>query len=139
MRDAWRPETPSHHRPTMLSDLRFAARQLVKAPGFTAVALLTLGLGIGSCTCMFSVINSVLFRPLPYPNSDQLILIREQDPPQFPEFSVAPGNFFDWRAQSTVFQNLAAIRFRPESEPIASRMPSRNGKARPQSGQSGSP
>ncbi len=95
----------------MFSDLRFAVRQLVKAPGFTAVALLTLGLGIGSCTCMFSVINSVLFRPLPYPNSDQLILIREQDPPQFPEFSVAPGNFFDWRAQSTAFQNLAAIRF----------------------------
>jgi putative ABC transport system permease protein len=95
----------------MFSDLRFAVRQLLKSPGFTAVALLTLGLGIGACTCMFSVINSVLFRPLPYPDPDQLILIREQDPPRFPEFSVAPGNFFDWRSQSTVFQNLAAIRF----------------------------
>jgi putative ABC transport system permease protein len=95
----------------MLSDLRFAIRQLFKSPGFTAVALLTLGLGIGACTCMFSVINSVLFRPLPYPDSHQLILIREQDPPQFPEFSVAPGNFFDWRSQSTVFQNLAALKF----------------------------
>jgi putative ABC transport system permease protein len=95
----------------MLSDLRFALRQLVKSPGFAVIAVLTLGLGIGACTCMFSVVDSVLFRQLPFPESDRLVMVRETDPPQFPEFSVAPGNFFDWQAQTTVFKSLAAISY----------------------------
>jgi putative ABC transport system permease protein len=94
----------------MLSDFRFALRQLAKAPGFTAVALLTLALGIGACTAIFSVVNSVLLRPLDYPDPDRLVVLRETNLPQFPEFSVAPGNYFDWRQQSTSFEHLAAAR-----------------------------
>jgi putative ABC transport system permease protein len=93
----------------MMNDLRFAARQLVRAPGFTALALLTIALGIGACTAIFSVVNAVLLRPLPYPESDRLVVIRETNLPQFPEFSVAPGQYFSWLEQSTSWQSLAAF------------------------------
>jgi len=94
----------------MLSDLRFALRQLIKAPGFTVVAILTLALGIGACTAIFSVVNSVLLRPLAYAAPERLVVIRETKLPQFPQFSVAPGNYFDWRQQATSFTELAAGR-----------------------------
>jgi putative ABC transport system permease protein len=94
----------------MLSDFRLALRRLRQAPGFTAVAVSTLALGIGACTAIFSVVNSVLLRPLAYPESERLVVIRETCLPKFPEFSVAPGNYFDWRAQSTSFEELAALR-----------------------------
>ncbi len=95
----------------MLSDLRFAFRQLAINPGFTAVSVLTLALGIGACTSVFSVVNSVLLRPLDYPESGRLIVVQETKLPQIPKFPVAPGNFSDWRKQSTSFENLAAMRF----------------------------
>ncbi len=94
----------------MMHDLRYAFRQLVKSPGFTAVAFVTLALGIGACTAIFSVVNSVLLRPLAYPESDRLVVIRETNLPQFPEFSVAPGQYFDWQKQATSFESLAAAR-----------------------------
>ncbi|MEO5959296.1 MAG: hypothetical protein ABIZ49_14210, partial [Opitutaceae bacterium] len=93
-----------------MSDLRLALRQLAKSPGFTAVALITLALGIGACTAIFSVVNSVLLRPLAYPQSERLVVIRESKLPQIPEFSVASGNYFDWREQSQSFEQLAAVR-----------------------------
>ncbi len=94
----------------MLTDLRFAFRQLAKSPGFTAVAVLTLSLGIGACTAIFSVVNSVLLRPLNFSEPDRLVVIRETNLPEFPEFSIAPGNYFDWRQQSVSFAHLAAVR-----------------------------
>jgi putative ABC transport system permease protein len=93
-----------------LNDLRYAFRQLTKSPGFTAVAVLTLALGIGACTAIFSVVNSVLLRPLPYPDSDRLVAVIETKLPEVPRFSVAPGNYFDWRERATSFEQLAAIR-----------------------------
>jgi len=93
-----------------MHDLRYALRQLAKAPAFTALALLTLALGIGACTAIFSVVNSVLLRPLAYPESDRLVVIREMDLPEFPEFSVAPGQYFSWLEQAKNFETLAAIR-----------------------------
>ena len=93
-----------------MNDLKFAFRQLLKNPGFTAVAVLTLALGIGANTAIFSVVNGVLLRPLPYPEPDRLIMIFESNPKGgSPKFSVAPPNFVDWRAQNQVFDNLAAV------------------------------
>ncbi len=93
-----------------MQDLRYALRQLAKTPGFTAIALLTLGLGIGACTAIFSVVNSVILRPLEYPESDRLVVIRETNLPQFPEFSVAPGQYFSWLEQAKSYEQLAALR-----------------------------
>src|SRR5205809_283175 len=92
-----------------MNDLRFAFRQLLKNPGFTAVAVLALALGIGANTAMFSLVNGVLLKPLPYPDSDRLVSLSENQREQGQDFVnlTAPG-FTDWRTQSTVFEDLAA-------------------------------
>lgn len=92
-----------------MNDLKFALRQLLKNPGFTAVAVLTLALGIGANTAMFSLVNGVLLKPLPYPHADRLISLFENQREQGQDFVnvTAPG-FLDWRQQSAVFEDLAA-------------------------------
>jgi putative ABC transport system permease protein len=92
----------------LLQDLRYAVRQLLKSPGFTAVAVLTLALGIGANTAIFSVVNGVLLRPLPYPDADSLVRVHEIVP-QYGRFAVAPPNFYDWREQNTVFERMAMV------------------------------
>ncbi|HEY5226932.1 MAG TPA: ABC transporter permease, partial [Opitutaceae bacterium] len=94
-----------------MNDILFALRQLRKTPGFTAVALLTLAIGIGSCTAIFSVVNRVLLRPLDYPHPEQLVRLNESNPPDLPTFSVSVGDYFTWRAQATTFQELAASNY----------------------------
>jgi putative ABC transport system permease protein len=91
-----------------LRDTRYAVRQLRKSPGFSVIAVLTLALGIGATSAMFSVINGVLLRPLPYPNAESLVRVHEILP-QFGRFSVAPASFLDWRQQNTVFERIAAF------------------------------
>src|SRR5438093_3725378 len=88
-----------------MNDLRFAFRQLLKNPGFAAVAVLTLALGIGANTAIYSVVNAVLLRPLPYAESDRLVWLSERSP-NFPTMSVSYPNFIDWRAQQTVFEQI---------------------------------
>ncbi|HEY4217865.1 MAG TPA: ABC transporter permease [Gemmatimonadaceae bacterium] len=87
-------------------DVRFAARSLARTPAFTIAAALTLALGIGATSAMLSVVNGVLLKPLPYANSDQLVVVlhRGNDP-------VAPGNFLDWRVQTRSFTDLAAAEY----------------------------
>jgi putative ABC transport system permease protein len=96
----------------MLKDFRFALRQLVKQPGFTLIAVLVLALGIGANTAIFSVVNAVLLRPLPYPHSEQLVLLRERllGPAGFESGSVSYMNYLDWRAAQKSFTDLALAR-----------------------------
>jgi putative ABC transport system permease protein len=92
----------------MIRDIRFGARQLVRTPGFTIVAILTLALGIGVTSAIFTVVNAVLLRPLPYPDAQSIVRVNEIVP-QYGPFSVAPANFLDWRQQNTVFERIGAL------------------------------
>src|SRR5215469_11948199 len=95
---------------SLLQDLRYGLRQLRRAPALTAVAVLTLALGLGANTAMFSVINAVLLRPLPYRDPDQLVRVLDANPSKgFPHFSSSPPNFLDWREQAQSFTGMAAL------------------------------
>ena len=94
----------------LIKDLRYGLRMLRRKPGFTGVAVLTLALGIGANTAIFSVVNAVLLRPLPYPDPERLVSIYESLP-QGGTGSVSAPNFLDWRAQSDVFTGIAAYQY----------------------------
>jgi predicted permease len=92
----------------MIQDLRFGLRMLLKKPGFTLIAIFTIALGIGANTAIFSVVNAVLLRPLPYQTPDRIVAIQEINK-EGKRVQVTPANFLDWRAQNTVFEHLAAL------------------------------
>lgn len=95
---------------TLLQDLRFGARMLIKRPGFTLIAVCTLALGIGANTAIFSLIDAVLLRPLAYAKPDQLVMVWEDATAiGFPRDTPAPANYFDWKTQNQVFQDVAAL------------------------------
>ena len=90
-------------------DLRYAFRAMRKSPGFTAIAMLALGLGIGADTAIFSVVNGVLLQPLSYPDPDRLLKIYESTP-EFGRNSVAYPNYLDWRSGSRSFTDMGTYR-----------------------------
>jgi hypothetical protein len=90
-------------------DLRLAARMLRKSPAFTLVVVLTLALGIGASAAIFSAVDGVLLRPLPYGQPERLVAIQETLLPQLPEFAVSPHHYFEWKKQATSFEGLAAM------------------------------
>src|SRR6266536_2991379 len=92
-----------------MNDLKFAFRQLLKNPGFTAVAVLTLALGIGANTAVFSVINATLLRPFPYENPERLIILQERNAGGGLQ-DASYGNFADWRQSKSSFESMAAQR-----------------------------
>lgn len=96
----------------MLQDLRYGVRMLLKRPGFTLLAVLTLAVGTGANTAIFSTVNAVLFRVLPYHEADRLVQVSQRFFPRanMDTMPVAPANFFDWQAQSNSFAALAAYR-----------------------------
>jgi putative ABC transport system permease protein len=99
---------------SLLQDLRYGFRTLLKRPGFTIVAVVALALGIGANSAIFSVVNSVLLRPLPYEDPSRLVIAWETNPQLLSDYlkthnEAAPGNFLDWQAQSQSFENLAAF------------------------------
>ncbi len=93
----------------LMQDIRYALRSLRKNSGFTIVTILTLALGIGANTAIFSVVNGVLLKPLPYANPDRLVTLWETHPTWGPFLTVAPANFYDWRQQSASFARMAAL------------------------------
>src|ERR1700746_3915203 len=93
---------------SLLKDIRYAVRNLSRTPGFTAVAVLTLALAIGANTAIFSVLENVLRRPLPYPHPENLVEIWNTYPPQVPRAGLSPGDYADWHQQATSFSEMGA-------------------------------
>jgi len=100
----------------LVQDVRYAMRQLRKSPGFAGVAVMTLALGIGANTAIFSVVNGVLLRPLPFQDADRVVQIWHVPPqasfPGIPKFVVSPANFLDWQSQNHVFERMAIYGYR---------------------------
>ena len=96
---------------TTLQDLRYAVRSLLRAPGFAAVTILTLALGIGANTAVFTIVNALVLRPLPYPGADRLVMLwqdlRARGGPA--DEWASPGNVVDWRAQLPQVEGVAAM------------------------------
>ncbi|MGC1168399.1 MAG: ABC transporter permease, partial [Candidatus Acidiferrales bacterium] len=94
---------------SLIQDLKYAVRMLVKSPGFTAIAILTLALGIGANSALFSVVNGVLLRPLPYAQPDRLVVLSEKTA-NFESSSISYPNFLDWQRSNSAFASIAAYR-----------------------------
>src|SRR6267378_1085286 len=93
-----------------IQDLRYGLRMLGKSPAFTVIAILTLAVGIGANTAIFSIVNGVLLSPLPFPNANHIVSMF-QDKPNFPKGSISYPNFLDWQRENHAFESVAAYRW----------------------------
>src|SRR5436190_14486021 len=96
----------------MIADLRYAFRQLIKSPSFSATAIIALALGIGATTAMFAVIYAFLLRPLPYAKPDQLVMLQSRGVTTGNDLGVNYQDFLDWQKQSQSFSDLAFFNLR---------------------------
>src|SRR6185503_1848082 len=94
---------------TLINDLKFGLRMMTRSPGFTLVALITIALGIGANTAIFSVVNTVLLRPLPYQDPDKLVVLWEKQD-QIDQQSPSLPDFIDWRERNESFEQMAVAR-----------------------------
>src|SRR5436190_11162828 len=96
---------------TLLKDIRYSLRLMIKKPGFTVVALIALSLGIGANTAIFSIVNAVLLRPLPYAEPERLVSAESMNSlnPQREIDGVSPADFWDWKEQTQAFEQLAVL------------------------------
>ena len=108
------PGVPTGHWLSGLrQDVSYAVRTLRKSPGFTAVAILSLAVGIGATTTIFTFVNAVFLRPLPYPGSDRLVVLHEHQRTGSEPLNVHPGNFVEWRRRARAFDALALVQAPP--------------------------
>src|SRR5215203_460608 len=108
------PSLPQEKHPmlqTLAADLRYAVRVLRRTPSFTLAVVAVLALGIGATTAIFSIVNTVLLRPLPFEAPERLVRLYHVPPqatfPGIPLFSLSPANFYDWQRQATAFEGMA--------------------------------
>jgi predicted permease len=105
------------HLQNLWRDLRYAVRILGRTPAFSAITVLTLALGIGANTSIFTLVNAVLLRPLPFESPDRLVRLFHVPPqdtfPGMPTFAVSPANFYDWQRDARLFEGMAIYQFRP--------------------------
>src|SRR2546423_10429064 len=95
---------------SLIRDTRFALRTMMKKPGFTAVAIIIMALGIGANTAIFSLVRAVLLRPLPFANPDRLVMVWEDAAyVGFPKNTPAPAHYADWKTRNEVFEDMAAM------------------------------
>src|SRR4030081_3936933 len=95
---------------TLLQDIRYGLRMLLKHKGFTAVAVIALGLGIGANTAIFSLVNGVLLRPLPLPNAERIVFFEGKNPPAgITDSNISFPDFTDWAQQTDLFASTAAF------------------------------
>ena len=92
------------------NDLRQGMRKLAASPGFAVVAIVTLAIGIGANTAIFSAVNGVILKPVDYPRPDRIVIVSESNPSKgFPKFAASPTNFLDWKQQNHVFSHIATL------------------------------
>src|ERR1700735_751494 len=94
---------------SLLQDIRYSLRTLSKSPGFTAIVILTLGLGIGANTAIFSVVNTVLLAPIPYSQPNRLVMVWTKNVSKgYKMFPVSGGDYAEWKSENSVFESMAA-------------------------------